>query len=79
MGKKMKILGSHIAAGFLDLVLNMKAFFFPLSFAKMKLSFPHTMANPSLQLKMTFYSCISDCFKSPVTAQHTYSVGIIFA
>lgn len=34
MGKKMKILVSHIAAGFLDLVLNMKAFFFPSLFCK---------------------------------------------
>jgi len=49
----------EIAAGFLDLFLNMKAFF-SLTFAKMKLSFLHTVADPNFQLEILAYQVVSN-------------------
>lgn len=65
MGKEWRYLPATKLLGFLDLVLNIQAFFFfSFSFANMKLSFLHTKANSSFQLvKMIFYSSISSCFK----------------
>lgn len=62
----------EITVGFLDLVLNIKAFF-SFSFAKMKLRFLHKVADPNFQLKgITFHSGISSCFKHP-QPPHTHT------
>lgn len=79
IGKELKYLPAlKIAAGFLDLFLNIKPFL-SFSCAKMKLSFLHTIVDPNFQLDgISFHSNISSCFKHP-QPPNTYTLWNLFA